>query len=67
VFLLAFIGQWAFGAIVNLWPAEAGGYHPDGYAAAFGTLFALQLLAFLWLVLGPPGPDQSAGGRAALS
>lgn len=67
VFLLAFTGQWAFGAIVNLWPAEAGSYHPDGYAAAFGTLFGLQVLAFVWLVLGPPGPDQPEKARGALS
>jgi predicted MFS family arabinose efflux permease len=67
VFLLAFTGQWAFGAIVNFWPAGHGQYHPDGYGAAFATLFALQLMAFLWLVLGPPGPDQPAKSRAALS
>lgn len=67
VFLLAFTCQWAFGAIVNLWPAGEGQYDPAGYGAAFGVLFGLQFLAFLWLVLGPPGPDQPARARAALS
>lgn len=65
VFLLAFACQWSFGAIVNLWPAGEGRYDAAGYGAAFGVLFGLQLLAFLWLVLGPPGPDQPAASRAA--
>lgn len=52
VFLTAFGGQWAFGAIVNLWPAESGHYHHDGYRAAFATLVALQMLAFGWLMFG---------------
>jgi predicted MFS family arabinose efflux permease len=52
VFLAAFACQWAFGAIVNLWPAEPGRYHPDGYSAAFATLLVLQLLGFGWLLIG---------------
>lgn len=67
VFLLAFTCQWAFGAIVNFWPTGEGRYDPAGYGAAFGVLFGLQFLAFLWLVLGPPGPDQPGKVRAALS
>ena len=51
VFLAAFACQWAFGAIVNLWPAAAGHYYPDGYSAAFATLLVLQLLAFTWLLI----------------
>ena len=56
VFLAAFACQWAFGAIVNLWPAAPGRYHPDGYSAAFATLLVLQLLAFAWLLIGAREP-----------
>jgi len=56
VFLAAFACQWAFGAIVNMWPAAPGRYHPDGYSAAFATLLVLQLLAFAWLLIGAREP-----------
>jgi len=56
VFLSAFAYQWAFGAIVNFWPAAPGRYHPVGYSAAFATLFVLQLLAFAWLLIGAREP-----------
>ncbi|HYN28146.1 MAG TPA: MFS transporter, partial [Burkholderiales bacterium] len=56
VFLAAFACQWAFGAIVNLWPAAPGHYHPVGYKAAFATLLVLQLLAFTWLLIGAREP-----------
>ena len=51
VFMTAFASQWGFGAIVNHWPAETGGYQPEGYALAFGVLFSLQLCGFIWLVI----------------
>lgn len=62
VFLCAFACQWGFGWIVGLWPAAQGGYHPDGYSAAFAMLFVLQLLAFASLMFG--ARQGSAGGRA---
>lgn len=52
VFSSAFALQWLFGAIVGLWPAETGHYHPDGYRAAFMLLLGLQLAAFAWLMIG---------------
>jgi MFS family permease len=52
VFLSAFGFQWLFGAIVGLWPAQAGHYHPDGYRAAFALLVAVQIAAFLWIAAG---------------
>ncbi len=52
VFLTAFATQWAFGVIVNLWPAEGGGYEGSGYAVAFGVFLALQLIGFIWMVSG---------------
>lgn len=60
VFSTAFATQWAFGAIVNLWPVDDGRYHPDGYRAAFAVLLMLQLAAFAWLVFGA-----REGGRRA--
>ena len=56
VFLAAFACQWAFGAIVNLWPDAPGRYHPEGYSAAFATLLVLQLLAYAWLLIGAREP-----------
>lgn len=50
VFSLAFASQWAFGAIVNRWPAADGGYQPRGYAVAFAVFFVLQLCGYVWMV-----------------
>jgi predicted MFS family arabinose efflux permease len=66
VFLTAFACQWAIGAVVNLWPAAAGHYHPEGYRAAFAVFIALQGLAFGWLMFGAKGPvlrPSGAGGH----
>ena len=67
VFLAAFVCQWAFGAIVNLWPALPGRYHPDGYSAAFATLLVLQLLAFAWLLIGAREPRVHGKVRGTVS
>lgn len=49
VFVAAFAAQWGTGAIINLWPTMPnGGYAPDGYSYAFGSLFLLQFLSILW-------------------
>lgn len=49
VFVLAFAGQWGMGAIIQLWPSTAGGgYAPEGYRAAFLSVFALQAAALAW-------------------
>ncbi|MCW8915084.1 MAG: MFS transporter [Magnetovibrio sp.] len=49
VFVLAFAGQWAVGAVIDLWPQTAnGGYSPEGFQAAFGFMLGLQLLAMVW-------------------
>jgi sugar phosphate permease len=65
VFLAAFACQWAFGAIVNLWPAAPGRYHPGGYGAAFATLLVLQLLAFAWLLIGAREPHVHGPGTVS--
>ena len=52
VFVLAFIGQWAVGAIIDLWPqTAAGGYDPEGYRAAFLAMLALQVAGLIWYLL----------------
>lgn len=52
VFIAAFAGQWAIGAIIGLWPEVGGHYHPDGYRAGFGLLLLLQGIAALWFWWG---------------
>jgi predicted MFS family arabinose efflux permease len=49
VFVAAFAAQWGIGAVINLWPVDAGGgYAPAGYRAAFAILLLLQILAAGW-------------------
>lgn len=48
-FAIAFAGQYAVGGVIDLWPTNAGGgYHPDGYRAAFAGALVLQLLGYVW-------------------
>ena len=47
VFVSAFAAQWGMGAIIGLWPPEAGRYPLAAYTAAFGTVVVLQMLALL--------------------
>jgi sugar phosphate permease len=60
VFLTAFGTQWLFGAIVDLWPAPSGGYLADGYSAAFGFFFVLELFAFAWMLRARPATGERA-------
>lgn len=65
LFLGAFVLQYALGAIIDLWPADAGGgYDPRGYQAAFGAVALLMLLSLGWLLV-PGGAlrnrEQEAG------
>ncbi len=69
VFAAAFAAQYAIGGIIALWPVGAdGGYAPDAYPVAFGLFLALQIAAFLWLLLpgrrvtGEPGRAASRSG-----
>ncbi len=49
VFIMAFILQWAIGAIINRWETTANGnYHPSGYQAAFLTILGLQVAGLIW-------------------
>ena len=52
VFVAAFAGQWAIGAIIGLWPVDAdGGYAVAGYRAGFAVLFGLQVLTLIWFFI----------------
>lgn len=56
VFILAFVGQWGMGAIINRWPEAEGRYAAVGYQLAFGIALVGQLLSWIWLVVGQPSP-----------
>lgn len=52
LFLGAFLLQYLIGTIIDLWPATStGGYHPQGYQAAFGFVVVLILLALGWFAV----------------
>lgn len=49
VFLAAFAAQWVIGLIISLWPqSTSGGYSASGYAAGFGLVVSLQVVASMW-------------------
>jgi predicted MFS family arabinose efflux permease len=47
-----FAGQWATGAILNLWPPLQEGYDPRGYGWALGALWLVQAAGLAWLWAG---------------
>lgn len=52
VFVAAFLGQWAIGAIIGIWPVGAGGsYDPLGYRTGFAMMFGLQVLTLGWFLV----------------
>ena len=52
LFLGAFLMQYLIGAIIDLWPpGPAGGYHPEGYQAAFWLVGFLLVLGVGWLTV----------------
>lgn len=60
----AFAIQAGFGAVLDAWPAEAGGRYPAGaYAAALLLNLVPQALALLWFAGAPrlAGPSRLAG------
>jgi hypothetical protein len=56
LFGTSFAFQWGVGAILGLWPASDGRYHPDAYRAAFGVLLAAQAVAAAWLLTARGAP-----------
>jgi predicted MFS family arabinose efflux permease len=49
MFGCSFLFQWGIGAVLRLYPVIDGRYAPEGYAAAFLLLAALQLATLAWL------------------
>jgi MFS family permease len=50
MFGCSFAFQWGVGAVLRLYPSDAGRYAPEGYAAALTILAALQVAALAWLL-----------------
>ncbi len=51
MFAVAFLFQWAIGAVLRLFPETGEGqYSAQGYAAALFSLAALQVAALAWLL-----------------
>jgi len=56
VFLVAFAGQWAIGALIELWPIGAdGSYALAGYQAGFAVMLIAQILCLVWFFIAPAG------------
>ena len=47
-----FVGQWATGAVLNLFPPTALGYDPRGYFYALWALWLVQAAGLAWLWTG---------------
>ena len=47
-----FVGQWAIGAVLNLFPPTAVGYDPRGYFYALWALWLVQAAGLAWLWSG---------------
>ena len=49
VFIAAFAGQWAIGAIIGIWPVgENGSYALAGYQTGFAVMLGIQALSLIW-------------------
>jgi hypothetical protein len=49
VFIAAFVGQWAIGAIIGHWPVTPdGNYALAGYRTSFFIMLAIQAMTLLW-------------------
>ena len=48
--VVAFAVQWLLGAIVGLWPSDAGHHPVAAYRAAFSSALVVQGAAFAWFV-----------------
>lgn len=52
VFVAAFVGQWAIGASIDLWPVNAdGSCAPAGYRMGFAVMLSLQVIALVWFFI----------------
>ena len=50
IFLVAFLGQWGIGLIIDLWPqASEGHFSQIGYQVAFAVVLFVQIISFSWV------------------
>lgn len=47
-----FLGQWAFGLVLDLWPQKAAGYAAEAYPWAIAMVWAVQFAGLAWLWRG---------------
>ncbi len=52
MFVAAFASQYLVGLIIGLFDQTATGYAPEGYSWAIGIFLLLQILAFIWYLMG---------------
>jgi MFS family permease len=54
IFFSAFFSQYLFGVIVSHWSANSANHYPTiAYQVAFGTLFLIQIICFIWYLTAP--------------
>ena len=52
VFVAAFVGQWAIGAIIGRWPVGANGnFALAGYRTGFSVMLTFQTITLLWFFM----------------
>jgi len=61
MFGCSFLFQWGVGAVLRLFPADAGRYAPEGYATALTILAVLQLASLAWLLPLREKPGRAGG------
>jgi sugar phosphate permease len=52
VFIAAFVGQWAIGAIIGRWPVSPdGNFSLAGYRTGFFVMLAIQTMTLIWFFI----------------
>ena len=66
IFIGAFVVQWGIGVIIDFWPAVGEGrYDPAGHQVALSCVIALEVLAYIWLLM-PSRMDKSEESNSTL-
>jgi len=64
IFIGAFVVQWGIGVIIDFWPAVGDGrYDPAGHQVALTCVIALEVLAYIWLLM-PSSMDKREQGNS---
>ena len=65
IFIGAFIFQWGIGVIIDFWPAVGDGrYDPAGHQVALTCVIALEVLAYIWMLM-PSRMDKLEQGNSS--